>query len=146
MQSEPRNPAGAPQGMSLFDLADLQDHLLSATNDLARLEGLLADACRALLTRFQRATEQVRELATPDSAAREQAVAEIAGAVTALQFEDMASQLIAHTCQRLHHCADRLAQQAFSEDSDGETLVLAAPLRPNPVTQSEVDAGSIELF
>ena len=29
---------------------------------------------------------------------------------------------------------------------DGEAVVEIAPLRPNPVTQDEMDAGSIELF
>ena len=35
---------------------------------------------------------------------------------------------------------------ASADDEDGEALVEAAPLRPNPVTQDEMDAGSIELF
>ena len=34
----------------------------------------------------------------------------------------------------------------MGEDEDGEAVVEAAPLRPNPVTQDEMDAGSIELF
>ena len=69
-----------------------------------------------------------------------------AGAVTALQFQDMASQLIAHTRQRLRNCADRLAREAMGDDDDGDAVVEAAPLRPNPVTQDEMDAGSVELF
>ena len=42
--------------------------------------------------------------------------------------------------------ADRLAADAFAGDDDGEAVIEAAPLRPNPVTQDEMDAGSIELF
>ena len=57
----------------------------------------------------------------------------------------MASQLIAHTHKRLRNCADRLAADTFEPD-DGEAVIEAAPLRPNPVTQDEMDAGSIELF
>jgi sulfite reductase beta subunit-like hemoprotein len=68
------------------------------------------------------------------------------GAITALQFQDMASQLIAHTRKRLRNCADRLARDAMGDDEDGEAVVEKAPLRPNPVTQDEMDAGSIELF
>jgi hypothetical protein len=66
--------------------------------------------------------------------------------VTALQFQDMASQLIAHTQRRLRGCADRLACDALDDDEDGDAVVEAPPLRPNPVTQDEMDAGSIELF
>ena len=34
----------------------------------------------------------------------------------------------------------------MGDDEDGEAVVESAPLRPNPVTQDEMDAGSIELF
>ena len=67
--------------------------------------------------------------------------------VTALQFQDMATQLIAHTSQRLRHCADRLARDALGDDDeDGAALVEPAAQGPNPVTQDEMHAGSIELF
>ena len=33
-----------------------------------------------------------------------------------------------------------------ADDEDGQSAIEAPPLRPNPVTQSEMDAGSIELF
>ena len=67
-------------------------------------------------------------------------------AVTALQFQDMASQLIIHTSKRLRSCADRLARETMGEDEEGEAVAEEAPLRPNPVTQDEMDAGSVELF
>ena len=35
---------------------------------------------------------------------------QLGGAVTALQFQDMASQLINHTHQRLRSCADQIAR------------------------------------
>ena len=71
----------------------------------------------------------------------------LASAITALQFQDMATQLIAHTTRRLRNCADRLARDAMGDDDeDGVALVDDTPMRPNPVTQDEVDAGSIELF
>ena len=56
----------------------------------------------------------------------------------------MASQLVAHTTQRLRNCCDRLAAEAWAEDD--EPVIEPLPLRPNPVTQDEMDAGSIELF
>jgi hypothetical protein len=73
-------------------------------------------------------------------------VQSLSGAVVALQFQDMASQLITHTDLRLRSCADRLARDALVDDDDGEPLTMPAPLRPNPVTQDEIDAGSVELF
>ena len=70
----------------------------------------------------------------------------ITSAVTALQFQDMASQLIHHTNRRLRNCADQLAREAMGADPEGDAVIEEAPLRPNPVTQDEMDAGSIELF
>ena len=51
-----------------------------------------------------------------------------------------------HANKRLRNCADRIARDAMGDDEDGEAVVEEAPLRPNPVTQDEMDAGSIELF
>jgi hypothetical protein len=70
----------------------------------------------------------------------------LGGAITALQFQDMATQLIAHTTRRLRSCADRLANDAMGDDDEGVAYVEDMPLRPNPVTQDEMDAGSVELF
>ncbi len=129
--------------------ADLQDHLMTATNDLDRLQTLLSDACDTLQAGFFGASEQLHDLratALPDSVPVERAVAHLGTAVTALQFQDMASQLINHTRGRLRNCADRLARDTFAGDEDGDAAVEEAPLRPNPVTQSEMDTGFIELF
>jgi hypothetical protein len=134
--------------------ADLQDHLMTASNDLDRLQRLLADATTTLLRHFHGLSDQIAQLrhqldgeVVVDPVAFEQAMQAIGGAVTALQFQDMASQLITHTDNRLRSCADRLARDALvDDDEDGAPLTLPAPLRPNPVTQDELDAGSIELF
>ena len=133
---------------------DLQDHLMTASNDLDRLQRLLADAATTLLQHFHGLSEQIALLRRQldggllvDPVAVEQARRSLAGAVTALQFQDMAAQLITHTDRRLRSCADRLARDALGDDDeDGAPLTMPAPLRPNPVTQDEVDAGSIELF
>ena len=37
-----------------------------------------------------------------------------------------------------------MAERAVGDD--GDAVVETAPLRPNPVTQDEMDAGSVELF
>lgn len=131
--------------------ADIQDHLMTASNDLDRLQRLLSDTSDLLMERFYTA---FRTLGGSDAGA-DHAVdpatlatvrQELGQAVTALQFQDMASQLIAHTHQRLRSCADQVAREAFGPDEDGEAAVTPLPLRPNPVTQDEMDAGSVELF
>ena len=133
--------------------ADIQDNLMTASNDLERLQRLLSDASDALLGHFYGASGPAQPPAARDGAVPElnthelhDAMQHMAGAITAMQFQDMASQLIHHTNTRLRSCADRLAAEAMGEDEDGEAVVEAAPLRPNPVTQDEMDAGSIELF
>ena len=129
--------------------ADLQDHLMTATNDLDRLQTLLSDACNTLQAGFFGASEQLHDLRATvleTSVPVERAVAHLGTAVTALQFQDMASQLIDHTRGRLRNCADQIARDAFAGDQDGEAAVACAPLRPNPVTQSEMNTGFIELF
>jgi hypothetical protein len=138
--------------MSLLAAAELQDHLMTVTNDLERLQRLLDDAGEALSTHFYSASNQVMTLlsesdGSPASEGLKQIMQDIAGAITALQFQDMATQLIAHTSQRLRNCADQLARDTFgTDDEDGAAVVEVVPLRPNPVTQDEMDAGSIELF
>ncbi len=151
LMNEP--PSSDPgQTLPLLMAADLQDHLMTATNDLERLEGLLADACDGLMMRFSEAVQQMEGLMQAATDHRIQAseltpvLQNLGAAVTALQFQDMASQLIHHTNRRLRNCADQIAREAMGDDEDGQAVVETPPLRPNPVTQSEMDAGSIELF
>jgi len=141
-------------GLPLLAAADLQDHLMVASHDLERLQRLLDDASETLSGHFYGASSQMHDLmrvvaALPgaDQDAIQGAMQNLAGAITALQFHDMAIQLIAHTQKRLRSCADRIARDAMGEDDeDGSTIVEDGPGRPNPVTQDEMDAGSIELF
>jgi hypothetical protein len=138
--------------MPLLVAADLQDNLMTASNDLDRLQGLLSHACDELMQGFHGAAGEIQELvdAAHDSPSQElfdSVMQHLGGAITALQFQDMASQLIAHTHKRLRNCADRIARETMGDDDDdGAALVEDAPQRPNPVTQDEMDAGSVELF
>jgi hypothetical protein len=43
---------------------------------------------------------------------------ELAGAVTALQFQDMAAQVISHTVQRIRGVADFLGARAVADDDE----------------------------
>jgi hypothetical protein len=146
-------PPAAQAAFALATAADLQDHLMVASNDLERLQRLLDDASHALMSHFTGALSHIEEALGHLAAARagepgamSQAKNTLGGAITALQFQDMATQLIAHTTKRLRNCADRLAHDAMGGDEDGAAYVEDMPLRPNPVTQDEMDAGAIELF
>ena len=148
--SFPESIGSAP--MPLFAAADLQDNLMTATHDLERLQALLSHACDELMGGFYGAVDRIREYADGGEATERTTTLfaslteHLGAAVTALQFQDMASQLIAHTNKRLRNCADRLAYETMGEDDDGLAVVEDGPLRPNPVTQDEMDAGSVELF
>ena len=140
--SEPFGPGPA---LPLLVAADLQDNLMTASHDLDRLQTLLAHACEELMLSFHGVSERIRAI-DPSGDTFDAVLERLGGAITALQFQDMASQLIAHTHRRLRNCADRIAREAMGDDEDGTAIVEEAPLRPNPVTQDEMDAGSIELF
>lgn len=140
-------------GLPLMAAAEVQDGLIIARNDLDRLHRLLADASATLIGHFHAATEQLRALLearigrpADETAPLQRTLEHVAGAVTAMQFQDLASQLIEHTSRRLNGCADRLACQLMEDDGEGAAVIEPLPQRPNPVTQDEMDAGSVELF
>lgn len=155
---------GMPVAIGALEAAELQDHLLTTFNDLERLQRLLDGMCDALLLHFSRVHERLDaaeglnlKIDEPEGSGSPSAMAqlhaeiqgmrlELAGAITGLQFQDMGTQLINHTLRRLRNCADRLALSALGDDEDGTALIEEAPTRPNPVTQDEMDAGSVELF
>ena len=152
-EASPSPETGNAAGLDPMAAADLQDHLLVASNDLDRLQRLLNDASDTLLGHFYGATGHIeralRVLAQqPDTDHRHlhQAMEHLAAAITGMQFQDMASQLLNHTTKRLRGCADRLAYSAMGDDEDGAGVVEEIPMKPNPVTQDEMDAGSVELF
>lgn len=128
-------------------VAEVQDSLLVVVHDLNRLDGLLAHTMTNLLERFTVASANLADPALVDSVELNAVRSALTAAVTELQFQDMASQLIAHTSKILQGCAYRLAAESMgSEDGEAVPFVEDVPDRPNPVTQDEMDAGSIELF
>ena len=149
MQNNPTSDANAASRVPFMIAADLQDDLMTATNDLDRLQTLLGDACGTLQASFfsvWQLLEQPAALAQAEAPLLDAARKHLGSAVTALQFQDMASQLVEHLRRRLRHCADRLARDTLVDDEDGVAAVEDAPLRPNPVTQAEMDTGFVELF
>ena len=119
LTSDAQNPSPGG-GLPLVAAADLQDHLMVASHDLERLQRLLEDAGEALMGHFYGASNQMNVLRDEapkfnlDTAPIKEALQSLAGAITALQFQDMATQLIAHTQRRLRNCADRIARGFWS--------------------------------
>lgn len=134
--------------VSVVAAAELQDSLLMVMHDLQRLEGLLNHATDNLLERFGEANATLTETVVGESAELASVRTALRAAVTELQFQDMASQLIWHTTKVLQGCAFRLAAETMGDDEGEDAAPLAdmVPDRPNPVTQSEMEAGSIDLF
>jgi len=148
MQAPNTSPADQPAvQLPVMLVAEVQDSLLVVVHDLARLDGLLAHTMDNLMQRFTTAIGSLADPALAESAALDEARNALRAAVTELQFQDLASQLIVHTSKVLQGCAYRLASESMGqEDGEAVPFVEEVPERPNPVTQDEMDAGSIELF
>lgn len=148
MPSALTRSAAAAVAVPVMVTAELQDSLLVVMHDLHRLEGLLNHATDNLLERFGEASACLSDLRPADSPELLAARSALRSAVTELQFQDMASQLIWHTTRVLQGCAFRLASETMGDEEGEDAAPFAemAPDRPNPVTQSEMDAGSIDLF
>ncbi len=148
MESDPNQLEGPVVRLPVMVAAEVQDSLLVVMHDLHRLEGLISHATDNLMERFGLASQSLAESAVGDSPQLQAAREALRNAVTELQFQDMTSQLIWHTTKVLQACAFRLAAESMGmeEGEEAASFVEMAPDRPNPVTQSEMDAGSIELF
>lgn len=148
MQAPHNPPAEQPSvQLPVMLVAEVQDSLLVVVHDLARLDGLLAHTMENLMERFSSALASLADPALPDAPALSEARNALRSAVTELQFQDLAAQLIGHTSKVLQGCAYRLASESMGqEDGEAVPFVEEVPERPNPVTQDEMDAGSIELF
>jgi len=148
MQAPNTLPAEQPAvQLPVMLVAEVQDSLLVVVHDLARLDGLLAHTMDNLMERFTTALDGLDDPALVAAPALDEVRNALRAAVTELQFQDLAAQLIGHTSKVLQGCAYRLASESMgSEDGEAVPFVEEVPERPNPVTQDEMDAGSIELF
>ena len=147
MQSNQTSSSAPSVQLPVMLVADVQDSLLVVVHDLSRLDGLLAHTMNNLMDRFTSASENLADPVLAESKALDAVRSALHAAVTELQFQDMASQLIVHTSKILQGCAYRLASESMGfEDGEAVPFVEDVPERPNPVTQDEMYAGSIELF
>lgn len=147
MQTSQSSSSAPAVQLPVMLVAELQDSLLVVVHDLTRLDGLLSHTMDKLLERFTIASENLSNPLLIESRELDLVRSTLIAAVTELQFQDMASQLIGHTSKILQGCAYRLASESMgSEDGEAVPFVEEVPERPNPVTQDEMDSGSIELF
>ncbi len=147
MQSSLTESSVPAVDMPVMLVAEVQDSLLVVVHDLNRLDSLLAHTMENLMERFTAASASLADPALANLEQLEMVRKTLSAAVTELQFQDMASQLITHTSKILQGCAYRLAAESMgTEDGEAVPFVEQVPERPNPVTQDEMDAGSIELF
>jgi hypothetical protein len=135
-----REPPPGDEAVPARLAAEMQDELLAAGTELERLERLLSDAVDQLLERFGRAHALCADVPDPRQPAL---AAELRAAMTALQFQDMSSQLISHARRRLASVADCLGNVALGGEEGAQVQWVG---RPCPVAQRAVDAGSVELF
>lgn len=123
--------------------ATLADELLIASTDLGRLRELLGDASGGLVGALGDAAAIAG--AMPESEAARSLQAALRHAMRVMQFDDLAAQIISHVIGRLQGVTGMLVHQAWPEAGD-EATPPELPVRPCPVGQAHMDAGSVELF
>lgn len=107
--------------------------------DLERLKALVNDAAGRLLGSFNEIA-RLEQLAKRSADESERMATAIGTAVTALQFQDMATQLTGHAQRRL------VALENCLRSLYGEAVAATLTEHPQPVRQAEMSAGSIDLF
>ena len=140
--------AGASMPVSV-PLTELRVHLHAVSNDLERLTLLLGEAATQLLSGF--AAAHARLDAAPVIPGPGPLVdltrsvrADLQDAMSALQFQDLASQLVDHSVRRIRAVADIL------DAPDGDPKLSWASARMIgkncPVAQLGMSAGTVVLF
>jgi hypothetical protein len=133
VNSNPEFPPGTAGSAAARECAAI-------ARDLARLSALISEAGDKLLVSFNQVAAIAPRVAAPASD-RLALTAAVGSAVAALQFQDMATQLTQHAQRRLAHLEKALGTLAAAADDP-----LAAPTRLQPVRQTGMGAGSIDLF
>ena len=117
-------------------MVQLQDQLLSAVAELERLALLISHAGDELMSRFAQIARISEQIGSAELRG------EVSAALIALQFQDMAGQLVQHSTARIQAVADLIGAASDGEPSPPADL----PTRASPVAQHALDAGSADLF
>ncbi len=121
----------------------------SARCELDRLRSLIDDAAGRLMSSFSEIGEiSARQTGQAQSHDMERAVG---NAISALQFQDMANQLVGHAAKRielLERIAGTLARlpDVSADELANEVAGTVAARADGPVEQACMDGGSVDLF
>jgi len=107
--------------------------------DLERLKTLVNDAAGRLLGSFNEFA-RLEQQTCRNLEERQRIESAIGTAVTALQFQDMATQLTGHAQRRL------AALEVCLRSLYGDASDRALAEHPQPVRQAEMNSGSVDLF
>jgi hypothetical protein len=122
----------------------LSDELLTASTELERLQELLGNAAQSLMAAFGEAAGAAGAL--PQGREADSVRGALGRALVAMQFEDLATQIIAHVNLRLRGASYTLTQQAWPGDENDAGAPPDFAIRPCPVAQREMEAGSVDFF
>lgn len=121
----------------------------SARSELTRLRSLIDDAAGRLMASFS----EIGEISARDGAHNQAQDMEraVGNAISALQFQDMANQLVGHAAQRielLERLAGSLARlpDVSEDDLNGEVAGTVCARADGPVAQACMTGGSVDLF
>ena len=107
--------------------------------DLERLKTIVNDAAGRLLGSFHEFA-RLEQKTNRNLEERQRIESAIGSAVTALQFQDMATQLTHHAQRRLA-ALERCLRALY-----GQSAVAADLEHSQPVRQAEMSSGSVDLF
>jgi hypothetical protein len=110
----------------------------AANADLTRLSNLLAEASGSLTNSFGRIQTGLDDVFA--GRGRNEIDGGLGQAVMAMQFQDLATQLIGFTQRRLS------TVRTIAETGDDDAAVAMMAERAAPVRQESLDSGDIELF
>jgi hypothetical protein len=118
--------------------------LNEAEGDMRRLETLITQTAQTLFASFQTLEQRWKDRGTADGAMLVDE--EVGRAVTALQFEDLATQLLGHARKRIAVAGEGLRKLTVLPPSGPAGEWGTPPELAAPVGHANLETGSVELF
>lgn len=114
-----------------------------ADREMLRLEALISQAAHTLLDSFQAIERRWRAIPVEGLGAVDE---DVNRAVSALQFHDLATQLLGHARKRIAVANEGLARLALEPGRIVPQPWEAPPGPGGPVGRANLEAGTVELF
>ncbi len=111
--------------------------------DMVRLEALISQAAATLLDSFQAIERRWRAIPVEGMSAVDE---DVNRAVSALQFHDLATQLLAHARKRIAVANEGLARLTVEPGREEGRRWEAPPALGGPVGHANLETGSVDLF